>query len=51
MMLDKCPKCGYDPNKNLEKEKDNAMKGKFKIEDIITATKSILPDIWIDEPK
>ena len=34
-----------------EKEKDDARQGKFAIEDIVKATKKVLPDIWIDEPK
>ena len=35
----------------LEKEKENARHGKFAIEDIVEATKKVIPDIWIDEPK
>ena len=51
MIFDKCPKCGYDPNRDLEKEKENARQGKFTIDEIIKATKKVFPDIWIDDPK
>ena len=51
MISGKRPKCGYDPNRDLEKEKENARHGKFAIEDIVEATKKVIPDIWIDEPK
>ena len=51
----KCPKCGYDPDRNIEMEKAKALQqerdGNWSIEDVLKATKSILPGLWIDDPK
>ncbi len=46
MISNKCPKCGYDPQKDKEKEKQNIREGKFKLEDLVTATKRIEPKLW-----
>lgn len=53
MMFSKCPKCGYDPNIDLEAEKkqkaQNKRDGKFTIKEIVEATKKINPQIWADQ--